>query len=58
MPNATYAVVGGINRNGAAADAGGMNYFSQATGSVGVATNAPQGSLADLTSASIAILSL
>ena len=56
MSNANYVVVSGINRNNSAADAGGMNYFSQATGSFGISTNAPQGTLSDLTSASVAIL--
>lgn len=55
LPDTTYAVTGGVNRNNGAADAGGVGYFSQATGSVGVYTYAPQGSFNDATSVSIAI---
>jgi hypothetical protein len=55
MANATYAIAGCMNRNAGAADAGGIGYFSQATGSTGVYTYAPQSSFNDVTSASIAI---
>ena len=57
MANANYAITGCINRNGGAADAGGIGYFSQATGSTGIYTYAPQGSFNDVTSASIAVFS-
>jgi len=57
MANANYAITGCLNRNGGAADAGGIGYFSQATGSTGIYTYAPQGSFNDVTSASIAVFS-
>jgi hypothetical protein len=57
MPNSTYAVSCGVNRNNGAADAGGVGYFSQATGSTGVYTYAPQGSFNDPTSISVSIFS-
>jgi len=57
MPNTTYAISGCMNRNAGAADAGGIGYFSQATGSTGVYTYAPQSSFNDVTSASISVFS-
>lgn len=55
LPDANYAIAGCLNRNAGAADAGGIGYFSQATGSTGIYTYAPQSSFNDVTSASIAV---
>lgn len=55
--NANYAIVYGGNRNNSATDAFGMNFYSQATGSVIVNTSVSGGGYTDATAACIACFS-
>lgn len=52
--NANYAIVYGGNRNNGATDAFGMNFYSQATGSVIVNTSVSTVNFTDATAACIA----